>query len=128
MGAKLLLLTPCDYALTSANGKLSAIGIFDDITMPANGVSLATFFVVAQMLLDSVGVLGKKSIRVSIAAPSGEIVIEDAVDVDLSDVSRKRVNVLMVFPLGKFDSKGAHTISVAVDGVPFAETRSIDVK
>ena|SRR5579875_2173253 len=70
----------CDYALTSDDGKLSAVGIFSSINFATLPSAYPRFFVVIIVALDR----GTHPVRLGIIDPIGQEMLEEPPSVDVN--------------------------------------------
>lgn len=88
---RLELLTLCDHALTSKEGKLSVIGIFDRMFVQKIPTSFARFFVVAVLIGDP---NSQHNVSLSIKDPQGNEVLTQVKKIAIKLGSTGRSNIL----------------------------------
>ncbi|MGI8824032.1 MAG: DUF6941 family protein [Chloroflexota bacterium] len=104
----------CDYALTSDDGKLSAMGIFSNINFPTMPNAYPRFFVVIILSLDE----GGHPVSLGIVDAFGQQMLEDqpAVDVQV-DVPGTDTNLVIDFNNLPFNQPGIHQVQLFLDGL-----------
>jgi hypothetical protein len=120
--SKLALL--CDYALTSQDGKVSVMGIFSNIALPALPANYPRFFVVAILLLDP----GQHSARIQLVSPSGAEMLPNAPSMNLDvPAPASETNLIIGFDNILFESAGLHQVQLRIGAqlavtIPFTVT------
>ena len=117
---ELRLATLADYAIVSADGKLSVMGIFDEISPPELPFRHAVMYVVASFEggLEEAG----KDILVTVALanPSGVQMTEVSQDLHVearsSSSNKIGVNLIFGFAGHLFSESGRYEFSVKMDG------------
>jgi hypothetical protein len=101
----------CDYALTSDDGKLSAMGIFSNINFPALPNAYPRFFVVIILALDR----GRHSVRIGIVDPIGQQVLPDPPQVEVEvEMPGADTNLVIDFNNLPFGRAGIHQVQLFV--------------
>jgi len=104
----------CDYALTGADGKLSALGIFNNINFPNLPNAYPLFFAVIILALDS----GTHPIQLGIVDPMGQQVLPESPSVDVPvEVAGAEANLVIGFPTVQFNRPGIYQVQLFVDGL-----------
>ena len=101
----------CDYALTSDDGKLSALGIFSNINFPSLPNAYPRFFVVIIVALDS----GMHRVRLGIVDPIGQQILTDPPSVDVRvELPGADTNLVIDFNNLPFNRGGIHQVQLFV--------------
>ena len=103
----------CDYALTSEDGKVSAIGLFSTINFAQLPGNYPRFFVVIVTSLPP----GPHTAQLSMVDPRGEQVIPNGptMNLDVPEGSNES-NLIIGFDNLGFEHAGIHQLQLAVDG------------
>lgn len=112
----------CDYALTSEDGKVSAIGVFSTISFVSLPANYPRFFVVVMAALPA----GHHEAQISLLGPTGTEVIPNgpAMDLDVPEGSNE-TNLIIGFDNLTFEVAGLHQLQLRIDeraavAIPFA--------
>ena len=106
---KLALL--CDYALTSQEGKLSALGIFSQMNFPMLPNAAPRFFVVIVLVLDA----GSHPVRIGIVDPSGQHILPEGPQAVVPvEVAGAETNLVVDFGNVVFSQPGLHQVQLYV--------------
>lgn len=102
----------CDYALTSEDGKVSAMGMFSTINFLSLPANYPRFFVVIVAVLEP----GSHSARISLLGPSGSEIIPEGPSMNL-DVPEgaNESNLIIGFDNLGFESAGIHQLQLRLD-------------
>lgn len=104
----------CDYALTSVDGKLSALGIFSHMPMQTLPGSWPRFFVVMILLLDR----GTHSISLGITDPMGQPLLPEPARGEVQvDVPGAETNLVIDFNNVLFQHPGIHQVQLFLEGM-----------
>lgn len=112
----------CDYALTSQDGKVSAIGMFTTINVASLPAVYPRFFVVVVAGLSA----GYHSARISLLNPSGSPLIPNGPEMTLEVPNgASDTNLIIGFDNLNFESAGLHQLQLHLDDqvvttLPFA--------
>ncbi|GEM_PF-1306762 len=112
-GDQVRLALLCDYALTSEDGKISAIGLFSSITFHSLPAAYPRFFVVVVAALAP----GTHSGQVSILGPTGAEIIPEgpSMGIEVPEQSSE-TNLIIGFDSLTFESPGVHRLQLRLDG------------
>lgn len=117
---KLELLTLCDHALTSKEGKLSIIGIFDRMFVKKTPTTFARFFVVAVFT-------GKPEsqhkIALSIKDPQGKEVLPSTKEIAIKLGSQGRSNIITDIVNMPLSMTGDYTVTLSEKGQKLGEKK-----
>src|SRR5690348_11998151 len=103
----------CDYALTSEDGKLSAIGIFSNINFASLPNAYPRFFVVFVLTLDT----GTHEVQLNIVDPIGQQMLPEAPTVEVPvEVPGADTNLVIDFPNLPFNRPGIYQVQLYVEG------------
>ena len=103
----------CDYALTGADGKLSAIGIFNNINFSSLPSVYPLFFAVIILALDR----GTHPIHLGVVDPMGQQILLESPAVDVPvDVPGAEANLVIGFPTVQFQRAGIYQVQLFIDG------------
>ena len=110
---ELTTLLLCDHAITSRDGKVSAIGIFSQITVQRLPVAHGRFFIVAVLEADP----GEHQLDLQVVAPSGQPVLAQPPRLKI-DVPQGAATANIVADLKglKVSEIGRHRIEMRADG------------
>ena len=101
----------CDYALTSDDGKLSAVGIFSNINFASLPSAYPRFFVVIIVSFDS----GTHGVRLGIVDPVGQQILPDPPTVDVQvEMPGSDTNLVIDFNNLLFQRAGIHQVQLFV--------------
>lgn len=101
----------CDYALTSDDGKLSAVGIFSNINFSSLPSAYPRFFVVIIVSFDS----GTHGVRLGIVDPVGQQILPDPPTVDVQvEMPGSDTNLVIDFNNLLFQRAGIHQVQFFV--------------
>ncbi len=101
----------CDYALTSDDGKLSAMGIFSNINFSSLPNAYPRFFVVIILTLDS----GTHPVRIGIVDPVGQQILPEPPRVDVEvELPGADTNLVIDFNNLPFNRAGIHQVQLFV--------------
>ncbi|MBV9282291.1 MAG: hypothetical protein JOZ41_19590 [Chloroflexi bacterium] len=101
----------CDYALTSDDGKLSAVGIFSNINFASLPNAYPRFFVVIILTLDA----GTHPVRLGIVDPIGQQMLPDPPEVDVQvELPGADTNLVIDFNNLPFNRAGIHQVQLFV--------------
>ena len=101
----------CDYALTSDDGKLSAIGMFANINFPQLPNSYPRFFVVIIVALNR----GSHIVRLGIVDPIGNQVLPEQPEVHVEvEAPGSDTNLVIDFNNLPFSRAGIHQVQLFV--------------
>lgn len=106
------LLTLCDYALTSQQGKLSVMGIFDRVFVSQLPTKYPRFFVVAIL---SAAAGRKSALQVQMLDPKGEPVLPSR-EVSVTFGGNGKANLLMDIANLNFTQLGGYHLVVVESG------------
>lgn len=119
-GVRLALL--CDYALTSEDGKVSALGLFSNMSFASLPANYPRFFVVIVAALHP----GHHEATITLLGPTGAEIIPNgpAMTLDVPEGSNE-TNLIIGFDNITFESPGLHQLQMRLDGkvaitLPFA--------
>lgn len=117
---RLELLILCDHALTSKEGKLSIIGIFDRMFVRKIPSTFARFFVVAILIgkPDS-----KHNISLSIKDPQGKEVLPKTKEIAIKLGNQGRSNIITDIVNMPLSITGEFTISLSEKGKKLGEKK-----
>jgi len=103
----------CDYALTSEDGKVSAIGLFSTINFAQLPGNYPRFFVVIVTVLPP----GSHAAQLSMLGPSGQEVIPNGpvMNLDVPEGSSES-NLIIGFDNLGFEHSGIHQLQLRLDG------------
>jgi len=112
LDARVRLALLCDYALTSEEGKISAIGIFSTINFAALPANYPRFFVVIVATLPP----GNHSASINLLGPDGSEVIPNgpAMELDVPDGANES-NLIIGFDNLAFEAPGIHQLQLRLD-------------
>lgn len=103
----------CDYALTSDDGKLSAMGIFSNINFASLPNAYPRFFVVIILALDR----GTHAVRLGIVDPVGQQILPEPPTVDVQvEVPGADTNLVIDFNNLPFNRGGIYQVQLFVAG------------
>ncbi|GAC1325286.1 MAG: hypothetical protein NVSMB22_15020 [Chloroflexota bacterium] len=104
----------CDYALTSDDGKLSAVGIFSNINFPTLPNAYPRFFVVIILNLDA----GSHPVSLGIVDPVGQLLLDEqpSVEVEVA-LPGADTNLVIDFNNLPFNQPGIHQVQLFLDGL-----------
>ncbi|GAC1443024.1 MAG: hypothetical protein NVSMB52_00900 [Chloroflexota bacterium] len=103
----------CDYALTSDEGKLSAVGIFENINFPNLPNAYPRFFVVIILTLDA----GAHDVRLSIVDPGAQQMLPDPPSVEVQvDTPGADTNLVIDFNNLPFNRAGIYQVQLFLEG------------
>jgi hypothetical protein len=101
----------CDYALTSDDGKLSAVGIFTSMNFSSLPNTYPRFFVVITITLES----GTHRVRLGIVDPMGQQILPDPPEVDVPvELAGADTNLVIDFNNLLFQRAGIHQVQLFV--------------
>jgi hypothetical protein len=104
----------CDYALTSDDGKLSAIGIFSNINFASLPSAYPRFFVVIILALDR----GTHRVNVGIVDPMGQQMLPEPSVVEVPvEVPGADTNLVIDFYSLPFTYAGIYQVQLLLDGL-----------
>jgi hypothetical protein len=104
----------CDYALTSDDGKLSAIGIFSNIGFPSLPNAYPRFFIVMIVSLDR----GSHPVTIGIVDPVGQQILSDPPTVEVQvEIPGADTNLVVDFNNLPFSRPGIHQVQLFVRGL-----------
>lgn len=104
----------CDYALTSDDGKLSAMGIFSNINFPTLPNAYPRFFIVIILNLD----MGTHPISIGIVDPVGQQMLDEQPSVEVSaEIPGADTNLVIDFNNLPFNQAGIHQVQLFLDGL-----------
>lgn len=117
---KLELLTLCDHALTSKQGKLSIIGIFDRMFVRKTPSTFARFFVVAVLIgkPDS-----EHKILLSIKDPQENEVLPKTKEIAIKLGNQGRSNIITDIVNMPLSITGEYTVSLSEKGKKLGEKK-----
>lgn len=103
----------CDYALTSDDGKLSAMGIFSNINFASLPNAYPRFFVVIILSLDR----GTHAVRLGIVDPVGQQMLPDPPTVDVQvELPGADTNLVIDFNNLPFNRGGIYQVQLFLEG------------
>jgi hypothetical protein len=103
----------CDYALTGADGRLSVIGIFNNINFQTLPAAYPQFFVVLVLNLER----GTHPVHLGITNPVGQQLLPEAQPVDVQvDVPGAETNLVIGFNNVQFERPGIYQVQLFVSG------------
>jgi hypothetical protein len=118
----------CDYALTSEDGKVSAIGLFSTINFAQLPGNYPRFFVVIVAVLDT----GSHEAQLSLLGPRGNEVIPNGPTMNLDvPTGSTESNLIIGFDNLGFEHAGIYQLQLSIDGtvamrLPFSVLTSSD--
>ena len=116
---RLELLTLCDFALTSKEGKLSIIGMFDRIFAQKIPTTYARFFVVAVLTGQSES---EHKVSLSIKDPQGNEVLSQAKEIRIKLGSQGRSNIITDITNLPLKVTGEYNVALAIAGKELGNT------
>ncbi len=103
----------CDYAITGQDGKVSAIGIFSNITFASLPANYPRFFVVIIASVDA----GPHVARLQLVGPSSEDMIPEGPEMEISVADEQaETNLIIAFDNLPFQATGIHQLQLTLDG------------
>ena len=113
--ARVRLAVLCDYALTSEDGKVSAIGIFSTISFGSLPANYPRFFVVVIVSLPP----GSHTARINMIGPTGAEVIPSGPEMGLEvPEGANESNLIIGFDNLGFETAGIHQLNLSLDDAP----------
>jgi hypothetical protein len=127
---RLVYLVTCDFALVSADGKPTLVGVFNAIRGAAAPLAWPRFSLAGRLEFDSTFLGGSHYIEIAVRDPSGAIVGHLNTTMPGGtpppDTPRLTFDPQIVFDNFVFASFGTYSFSVSVDGTVLGTTQ-IDI-
>jgi hypothetical protein len=103
----------CDYALTSEDGKISAIGIFSSISFASLPANYPRFYVVIIASLTS----GNHAAQIQMLGPAGNEILPSGppMNLDVPDPANE-TNLIIGFDNLTFEQPGLHQLQFMLNG------------
>lgn len=104
----------CEYAMTSADGKLSAIGIFSNINFPNLPNAHPRFFVVVILNLPQ----GTHTVSLDMLNPVGQSMMGEAEELPVEvEIPGADTQIVFDLPYREFTAAGIHQVQMFVNRV-----------